>query len=361
MFLFFAQKYKISPVLDFLFFQIKTASDGICRTFTENSQPFRRKRCHTSNFHFPKMRYKKLVKVSAVLLGLFALGAAFVVENVLPYAGIKPYRMVPAENTWRFPKGYLPENYGLHGREFSIETKDSLTLKAWFFPANGDSAKATVIVLHGIGTCKETQFGRAKILTDNGFNAIALDLRAHGESGGDYCTFGFYEKNDLVTAVDSALQIGGKPVGIWGASLGGAIALQAMGLDGRIAFGVIESTFDEFEKVAEEYGADWMLGFRSKKIVERVIAKSGQIAHFDPKAVKPVEAAAKIDRPMLFLHGDADDKIPIEFNRRNFEAVESSEKQWITVEGGGHSNIWKFGGDELEQQVLTFLARQPNR
>lgn len=307
------------------------------------------------------MKLKNLVKVFAVLIGLFAAGGFFVVENVLPYAGIKPYRMVPAENTWRFPKGFLPENYGLRGQEFLIKTKDSLTLKAWFFPAKNDSVKATVIILHGIGTCKETQFGRAKILTDNGFNAIALDLRAHGESGGDYCTFGFYEKNDIVTTVDSALQIGGVPVGIWGASLGGAIALQAMALDGRIRFGIIESTFDEFEKVAEEYGADWMLGFRSKQIVERVIAKSGQIAHFDPKAVKPVEAAAKIDRPMLFLHGDADDKIPIEFNRRNFEAVQSSEKQWITVPGGGHSNLWGIGGKDLERQVLAFLKQQPKR
>lgn len=312
-----------------------------------------------SDFHLPKMRYKKLVKVSAVLFGLFAAAGFFAVENVLPYAGIKPYRMVPAENTWRFPKGFLPENYGLHGREFSIETKDSLTLKAWFFPANRDSAKATVIILHGIGTCKETQFGRAKILTDNGFNAIALDLRAHGKSGGDYCTFGFYEKYDIQTTVDSALQIGGRPVGIWGASLGGAIALQAMALDGRIAFGVIESTFDEFEKVAEEYGADWMLGLRSKRIVERVINKSGQIAHFDPKAVMPVESAAKIARPVLFMHGDRDDKIPIEFNRRNFEAVQSPEKQWITVPGGGHSNMWSFGGKELERQVLDFLEQQP--
>ena len=308
------------------------------------------------------MRYNKVIKISFLLFGLFFTGAAFLVENVLPYYGIKPYRMIPAENTWRFPKGFLPENYGLRGREIAIRTKDSLTLKAWVFPANGDSAKATVIILHGIGTCKETQFGRARLLTDNGFNAVTLDLRAHGESGGDYCTFGFYEKYDIQAVLDSVLDMTGeKPAGIWGASLGGAIALQAMALDRRIVFGVIESTFDEFEKVAEEYGADWMLGLRSKWMVNRVLAKSGTIAHFDPKAVKPVEAAAMIDRPVLFLHGDADDKIPIEFNRRNFEAVRSPEKQWITVPGGGHSNIWGFGGDALERQVLAFLEQQPKR
>lgn len=314
-----------------------------------------------SNFYTQNMQWVKFAKVSSISFGLFAAAGFFAIENVLPYAGIKPYRMVPAENPWRFPKGYLPENYGLNGQEISVETRDSLTLKGWFFPASGDSAKATVIVLHGISNCKETQFGRAKMLTDNGFNAITLDLRAHGESGGEYCTFGYYEKYDIQAVADSAIQVCGKPVGVWGASLGGAIALQAMGLDERIAFGVIESTFDEFEKVAEEYGADWMLGLRSERIVKRVIHKSAQIAHFKPQEVKPVEAAAQIDRPVLFIHGDADDKIPIGFNRRNFEAVPSTEKQWITVPGGGHSNIWKVGGEELERQVLSFLKQQPRR
>lgn len=301
-------------------------------------------------------RWFKILTLLALLTGLVA---AYAVENWLPYYGIKPYRMKPAENTWRFPNGYLPENYGLNGQEISVKTKEGLTLKGWFFTTNQDTAKATVIILHGISTCKETQFGRAKILTDNGFNAMPLDLRAHGESGGDYCTFGFYEKYDIQTAVDSALHMAGKPVGVWGASLGGAIALQAMGLDERISFGIVESTFDEFEKVALEYGADLMFGIRSEALTGRVLRKSGDIAHFDPKDVKPVAAAAKIDRPMLFLHGDQDDKIPIGFNRRNFEAVQSPEKQWITVPGGGHSNLWRVAGKDLERQVLAFLKQQP--
>ena len=308
------------------------------------------------------MRFKKIIIIFSVIFGLFLIGAAFLVENVLPYSGIKPYRMIAAENTWRFPKGYMPENYGLHGREILIHTKDSLTLKGWFFQTDRDTAKATIILLHGISNCKESEFGRAKILADNGFNSVALDLRAHGESGGDYCTFGYYEKYDIQTVVDSvSAMTNGKPVGIWGASLGGAIALQAMALDRRIAFGIIESTFDEFEKVAEEYGADWLLGLRSKWLVDRVLDKSAAIAHFDPKSVKPVDAAMLINRPMLFLHGDADDKIPIGFNRRNFEAVPSPDKQWITVPGGGHSDLWRGAGIQLEKQVSAFLEQQPER
>lgn len=309
---------------------------------------------------------KKLLKIALVLFGLGVVGLVFAIENLLPYYGIKPFRMVPEEHSWRFPKGYLPENYGLSGTEISVTCKDGVVLRGWFLPAKTDSARATVVVLHGISSCKETQFERARILADMGFNSFALDLRAHGESGGDYCTFGYYEKYDLQAVADSlSARTGGLPLGIWGASLGGAISLQAMALDRRYAFGVIESTFDEFEKVAIEYGADWLLGLRSQWLVDRVLHKSAAIARFDPWAVKPVEAAAGIDRPILFLHGDADDKIPMAFNRRNFEAVPTPEKQWITVPGGGHSDLWRVAGPQLTLQVEEFLRRfhvqQPKR
>jgi pimeloyl-ACP methyl ester carboxylesterase len=118
---------------------------------------------------------------------------------------------------------------------------------------------------------------------------------------------------------------------------------------------VVESTFDEFEKVAEEYGADWMFGLRSRWVVHRVLEKSGRIARFDPASVKPVLAAASIDKPVLFIHGDHDEKIPIGFNRRNFEAVRSPDKQWITVAGGGHSNLWRVDGEGLSARVKAFL------
>ncbi len=307
------------------------------------------------------MTKEKILKIARRFVGLAlvcGILVAFAVENVLPYYGIKPFRMIPAENAWRFPGGYAPENYGLIGRKISIPAKDGIVLSGWLLSGHSDTAKATVIILHGIGSCKETQFDRARILADNGYNSVVLDLRAHGESGGDYCTFGYYEKFDIQSVVDSVVQItGGKPVGIWGASLGGAIALQAMGLDHRISFGVIESTFDEFEKVAIEYGADLMFGMKSKWLTDHVLRKSGNIASFDPMSVKPVVSAAAIDRPVLFMHGNRDDKIPIYFNQRNFEAVHNIDKQWITVEGAGHNNLWLIGGPELETKLLAFLKK----
>jgi pimeloyl-ACP methyl ester carboxylesterase len=63
-----------------------------------------------------------------------------------------------------------------------------------------------------------------------GFDVVAFDSRAHGESDGDACTYGFYEKRDLVQLIDS-LPAG--PVVLIGVSLGAAVALQTAAIEPR--------------------------------------------------------------------------------------------------------------------------------
>lgn len=295
----------------------------------------------------------------SILLGIIAFGGLFVIDNVFPYMGIKPWRMVPAENAWRFPQGYLPENFGLKTQAVTIQTPDSLKLQALLVSSNLDTTYAVVVQLHGISNCKETNFPRAKILADSGYASLLLDLRAHGESQGTYCTFGFKEKYDLKAVADSlSKRMPGCPLAIWGASLGGAIALESMAVEPRFTFGIVESTFDEYPKVVAEYGTAYMLGFRPQWVLNRVLRKSGEIADFDPYAVNPVVSAAQIDRPVLFLHGDRDARIPLAFNKRNYDALNNDRKQWVTVPGGGHSNLWAVDGEHLSKVVNAFLAER---
>ncbi len=305
------------------------------------------------------MSFKKIARSLAIILPLILLSGFFVVENVLPYSGIKPMRHQPEDLLWLLPKGVKPENYGLSAKSLFIQTPDSLQLSALIVNSNTDTTLATVVLLHGISACKEVELERAKLLADAGYASLLLDLRAHGQSEGEYCTFGYHEKNDLRAVADTLEKLfPRRPMAIWGASLGGAVALQAMAVEPRYSFGLVESTFDEFDKVAMEYGADWFFGMRSKWLTDRVINKSGRIAHFEPDSVKPVIAAAQIDRPILFIHGDKDARIPMWFGERNYLASPSTGKRWYKVPGAGHNNLWKIAGDSMKQEVLLFLEEQ---
>lgn len=296
--------------------------------------------------------------------GILLLGAGWYgVEYLLPYWPIKPFRMNPAHATWRLPLGSDPAAYGLQAERLTIYTHDTVSLQALYIPPVAGTASPSdsllcVVMVPGISSCKEFFLPAAQHFAQHGISTLLLDQRAHGESGGDYCTFGFHEKHDLAAALDTLLQHHSRlKVGIMGHSLGGAVALQTLAHDSRLQFGIVESTFHSLEAVVEQYGENYF-GIRSNWLARHTLDKSAAIAHFDPYSIKPCESATCIDKPIFMAHGDADERIPMTFGRTNYEHLATPYKQWYTVPGAGHNNMWAAGGQPYQQALLRFLEAQ---
>ncbi|MFT5617192.1 MAG: hypothetical protein ACI85I_000408, partial [Arenicella sp.] len=86
---------------------------------------------------------------------------------------------------------------GLSGESVAILTKDSLKLAGYFIESQQDSTKGIIILVHGIGACKEHFLGLSASLAEKGIATFVFDGRAHGESEGNYCTYGFQEKHNI--------------------------------------------------------------------------------------------------------------------------------------------------------------------
>ena len=101
-------------------------------------------------------------------------------------------------------------------------------LKGWWFHA--PAKRGTVVYLHGVADNRGSSIGFADHFLARGFDVVAYDSRAHGESGGDTCTYGFYEKEDLRRVID---RVAAKPIILIGTSLGAAVALQEAAMEDR--------------------------------------------------------------------------------------------------------------------------------
>lgn len=125
----------------------------------------------------------------------------------------------------------------------------SAELSVWVIdPPAGIAPRGTILVLHGIIDKKETMLGVARDLAASGFRTVPVDLRAHGRSSGQWLTFGVVEARDLSQVLD-ALETQGLlagPVGVFGPSYGGAVAIQLAGADPRVraVVAVCPFTFD---------------------------------------------------------------------------------------------------------------------
>lgn len=202
----------------------------------------------------------------------------------------------------------------------------------------------TVVFLHGVADNRMSGAGVVKRFVSRGFEAVTYDSRAHGESGGDFCTYGYYEKDDLrrvLTAIDA------RRVVVIGHSLGGAVALQAAAEDDRIATVIAVESFSDLRTVAGErafYLPAWL--------VAKAFRYAEEKGTFHASLVSPEKAAARIKVPVLVIHGTADDATSPEHSVRIHAAL-AGPKRLVLVEGAGHTqslaraDIW----DTIEKWI----------
>ncbi len=148
---------------------------------------------------------------------------------------------------WRRP---LAESLPATCREITLPG-DDVTLKGWQCRPS-TPPRGTVVYLHGVADNRASGIGVIDRFGRRGFEVVAYDSRAHGESGGDVCTYGFFEKRDLHRVLD---RLAAGPIVLIGTSLGAAVALQEAAQDPRVTAVVAAETFSDLRTVASRTGA----------------------------------------------------------------------------------------------------------
>ena len=231
-------------------------------------------------------------------------------------------------------------------------TSGDVVLRGWRFPPVAPR-RGAAIVLHGSADNRMSGVSASRHFSRLGFEALTYDSRAHGASGGEACTYGYFEKLDLARAIDT---LGRGPVIVIGTSLGGAVALQAAADDARISGVVAASTFADLRSVIAER-TPW---YATRGDARRAIAEAEREAHFVADAVSPVAAAKRIHVPVLLVHGALDGETSPENSRRIFAAL-AGPRRLLLAPGRGHNDaltpdVWKVI-DEWVNGIVTVRSR----
>ncbi|WP_299521297.1 alpha/beta hydrolase [Winogradskyella sp.] len=253
--------------------------------------------------------------------------------------------------------GFTTTNQEILRKKLFIPSFDGIKLSAHLTYASAKTPKSTIILLHGIRSSKTHFLELSAFLSENGYNSVAIDLRAHGESEGQFCTFGVAEKKDIKSVIDYLIEKENfENIGIWGQSLGGAVALQAMGFDQRIKFGIIESTFTDFKTIVNDY-FDLHAGFSFKPFSDYLANRAARIADFDADDAHPIKYCENIDQPILIVHGNKDKRIDVSYGKANFSKLKSANKAFLEINNATHLNVWEVGGDKYFSRVIEFLNK----
>ena len=220
--------------------------------------------------------------------------------------------------------------------EVSITSFDGLTLHGKFYEyAPGAPIE---LMFHGYrGSAERDLSGGVQRCFQVGRSALVVDQRCSGKSGGHVITFGIKEHRDCLSWVAFMREQFGPDVKIilTGISMGASTVLMAGGralpenVIGILADCGYSSARDIIKKVIRQMGLPVELSYPFVKLGAKLFG------HFDLEEISPVEMVKQCKVPVIFFHGDADDFVPCEMSRINYEAC-ASRKRLVTIPNAGH-------------------------
>ena len=246
-------------------------------------------------------------------------------------------------------------------RDTFIVGYNDFKVHACYVPAkNPASAQGTAIVIHGYGDNHFVFLYLVRMYRDDlNYNVLFPDLQYHGYSEGDHIQMGWYDRFDIEKWIPVAHDIFHDDfMVLHGVSMGGATVMMTSG-----------DPLPEYVRAfVEDCGyASVVLQFNNNRkqsfafIPPDVLQSASLVTKmkygwgfWQASSVKQLK---KCERPMLFIHGDADDFVPFEHLWKNYEAKTKGYKEMWVAHGAVHANSFQKYPDVYKERVEEFLNR----
>lgn len=232
---------------------------------------------------------------------------------------------------------------------------DGLWLRAWL--EAGEPDRPAVVIVHGLGDTLESYLEHARPFVERGHTVLVPDLRGHGGSDGSTTTLGGRESEDVRASIRYLRGEGLADDGVvlMGHSMGAvAVLLAAAGRDDVRAV-VVEAPFDTYRNTVAHH-ARILYGLPSwVPLIPLSIRLAEWRAGFDADAIDAVEAASRIDAPLLAIVDGEDDRMPEPVVRRIVDAHPGPNELWVA---GGVEHVGAIYHPDWARVVLGFLRAQ---
>lgn len=228
-----------------------------------------------------------------------------------------------------------PAVVGLAYSEVEFATQDGERLHGWWIETPRRPPLAHVLLLHGNAGSIAGRVLHARLLADVGLDVFLFDYRGYGRSTGSPDEQGTYR--DARAALAALLgQRGVDPARIvyLGESLGGAVAL-ALALEAPPRGVVLQSTFTSVRD----------MGRLHYPVIPAAIV---------PDAYPNLLRIRGLKAPLLVLHGDRDDIVPVSHGRALFEAAPEPKRLHL-FPGAGHNDLLDVAGPDYARTIAEWV------
>lgn len=270
-------------------------------------------------------------------------------ETDVDISSFDKYQRIVYENK---EKGrYIENKYMEKFQNIDILSEDGIKLCSKY-RENIDS-DYWCILLHGYTADNHTMMTFAHEYINKGFSVLIPNHRAHGNSAGEYTTFGIKEKEDLkrwIKWIDNK-QPNSKIV-VHGVSMGAATTMYLAedDIDNVIAY-IEDCGFTNYYNVAKfKYGNNILL--KPFLMLANVIFKNKYGGDLFKSTLSTI---IKTNKPMLFIHGGNDELIPASMCGELYEKSNSEFKKMYIAPNAGHADAKNINPTKYFDVVFNFI------
>lgn len=231
-----------------------------------------------------------------------------------------------------------PAQVGLTHRDLTLESDDAERLHGWWIDARS-SPIGHMLLCHGNGGNVADRLMHASLLTAAGFDVLLFDYRGYGRSSGKPSEAGTYRDARAALACLLAQPgVDASRVLFLGESLGGAVALE-LALDHPPAGLALLSTFTSVRDMARVH-----YPFIPAPLV--------------PDAYPSLRRIGDLRAPLLVVHGEHDEIVPLSQAKTLFEAA-PDPKRMRTMPGVGHNDLVALAGTAFAEEIASWARELP--
>lgn len=193
---------------------------------------------------------------------------------------------------------------------------------------------------------------------EKGYNFLAVDHVASGESEGLFVGFDYFESVDCLAWLDYLIERFGEDIKIiiHGVSMGGAtICKMVEKIPPQVKLAIADcpytSALDEFSDVVKGAGIK-----RTKGLVTVFNTMNKAIAGYDLADTDVRSSVINARVPMMFVHGKDDDFVQTYMGEELYNLC-GSEKELFLVEGAKHAESIRIAENEYHSRLDKFIEK----
>ncbi len=218
---------------------------------------------------------------------------------------------------------------------------DGLSYSLWAGPDDGP-VRGGVVIVHGAGSSKESHHDFARAVLGAGFAAIAFDLRGHGSSEGRLDGRVLEDMRSITQLLRARIGGGLMPIAVRGSSMGGYLAIVAAPVIGAQAVvAICPASADGLRRGLARRN----LGFEADAQALDAVLEAHELG----------EAVRSLEVPLLILHAEGDEVVPVALSRELSQLMCSPQSRLVTVPGGHHRSIQH--DPELQAVSVRFIEQ----